>query len=118
MNLETHRWNCPRPSCKKFYMSYTEKGLQLLSEEHMDQHRREDREMQNQAVTALEYVGPRKDYDILNLTAKDIGFLKTRGIAIDKNIEWDLSIEPKPTTEELSQNKWAHILDRALRGMI
>ena len=44
MNLDLHEWSCPEPGCKKIIMSYTQKGLALLSEEHLDQHRRENRE--------------------------------------------------------------------------
>jgi hypothetical protein len=112
MDLGMHEWNCPRPGCKKFIAAYTEGGIRALSEEHIDQHIREDHEAQKRAV-ALEYVGPRKNYNILNVTLTDIGFLKTRGVAIDSGVELDLSIEPKPTTEELPQRKWAAALGRA-----
>ena len=112
MDLGMHEWSCPRPGCKKFIAAYTDSGLRALSEEHMEQHLREDREAQKRAV-ALEYIGPKKNYDVLNLTLVDIGFLKTRGIAIDDGVELDLSIEPKPTTGEFPQRKWAAVLEKA-----
>jgi hypothetical protein len=118
MNLNDHTWNCPRIGCKKFVMAYTETGLRALTDEHIAQHIREDREIQQARNMAIEYIGPRRDYDVLSLSQADVCFLKTRGIAIDDKIEIDYAYEPKPSgNSELGQGLWAKTLNRAwLRG--
>lgn len=115
MNVPINRpyeWNCLRPGCKKFIMAYTQQGLHLLTEEHMYQHDREDRESRRNK--AIEYTGPKKDYNILKMTLQDIGFLKTRGIKLDDQIEIDLSLDSKPTSDKLSPKIWAKILDTSI----
>lgn len=115
MNLGSYPWNCPRDGCKKFIMAYTEGGLRSLVEEHMAQHTREDRQ-QVQQSTAIALFRPPVDYNTLKVTSRDLGFLKTRGIKIDEKIELDLSIEPKPTKEELPVRIWAEVLERAWKS--
>jgi hypothetical protein len=95
-------------------MAYTEGGLRALTDEHVQQHIREDRESQQTRDQAIEYIGPRRDYDVLILSPSDLCFLKTRGIAVDDKIEIDYAYEPKPSgNSELGQKLWAKILDRA-----
>jgi hypothetical protein len=114
MNLGEHTWSCSHPGCKKFIMAYTEGGLRALTDEHVAQHVREDRENQHIRDQAIEYIGPRRNHNILELTLADIGFLKTRGIALDDKIELDLAHDPKPSSSiGLGQRQWARILDRA-----
>jgi len=114
VSLGEHNWDCPRPGCRKFIMAYTEGGLRALTEEHISQHIREDRENQKAREAAIEYVGPTRDYDVLDLSPEDVCFLKTRGIAIDDKIEINYAHEPKPSKDsKLGQTLWARILDRA-----
>lgn len=117
-------WSCPRLGCKKYIVSYTERGMRLLSEEHILQHMREDRESPtlgqitqkiNEEVKAKSdalAIVEEKDYNILKLTAVDIGFLKTRLIKIDDQIEYDPAQDPRPTNDELNQWLWRRILDK------
>jgi hypothetical protein len=95
-------------------MAYSESGLRALVEEHMSQHFREDRE-QIQQTTALALFRPPQDYNVLKLTAHDMGFLKTRGIQVDES-DWDLSADEKPSKTKLSQSLWASILEKAWRS--
>lgn len=91
MTEQKFEWKCPRQHCVKEIIAYTERGMRLLAEEHIYKHIREDREKAanmlegKQEQTAMTIYEP-KDYDILKLTRSDIGFLRTRGIAIDDNI--------------------------------
>lgn len=112
MNAPNYEWKCPREGCKKFIVAYTEGGLRTLSEEHIYQHMREDRERGEITKSIILFRPP--DYDILQVTATDIGFLKARGIALDDKIVIDRSIIPQPSKTELRQSAWAKILDRAL----
>jgi hypothetical protein len=86
--------------------------MRALAEEHLAQHAREDRE-ENLRKTAITLYRPLKDYNTLNVTARDIGFLKTRGVSLDDKIELDLSIEPRPSTNFLSRRLWTEILEAA-----
>jgi hypothetical protein len=105
MNFE---WTCQRIGCKKFIGTYTERGLNLLVEDHMSQHQREDTERGVMSTAMAVFV--RKDYNVLRLTPVDMGFLKTRGIKIDDETEVDLVSTPKPSKTELGQRLWARIL--------
>jgi len=51
-------------------MAYTEGGLRALTDEHVQQHIREDRESQQTRDQAIEYIGPRRDYDVLILSRR------------------------------------------------
>lgn len=91
MSEEMFEWTCPRVGCKRQILAYTERGLRSISEMHIDQHIREDRDKlkdQNpepKQETAIEKYKPR-DYDTLRITRADANFLKTRYIAIDDKI--------------------------------
>jgi hypothetical protein len=106
-----HRWSCHR--CRKYIVAFTAGGLAVLADEHMEQHRREDKE-RGQMTMAMAVFRP-KNYDVLSLTPEDFGFLKTRGIALDDKIEVDLTSERSPSEGELDQATWADILRRAWR---
>jgi len=106
-------WTCPRLGCKKYILAYTQNGLNLFIEEHLSQHRQEDRERGETVAAIVKFRPP--DYDTLRVTAIDIGFLKTRGIAIDDKIVFDPTIIPKLSKNELSQSRWSEILDRAIK---
>lgn len=93
-------------------MSYTETGMYKFKEEHMLQHSREDKEILQAATEAIEYASPGRNYNNLQLTLIDMGFLKTRGIALDDQVELDLN-DPKPSKTELHQGQWSRILNSA-----
>ena len=76
-------WSCPRLGCKKQIIAYTERGMNLLAEEHIYQHTKEDHANNVKPKTDSIQVYKPKDYDTLRLTRDDIDFLKTRMIAID-----------------------------------
>jgi hypothetical protein len=80
-------WRCPRwPACKKEIIAVSEAGLRVLSEQHMDQHYREDRD-KRQDTEDTSSIESDKDYSVLNITAQDVGFLRTRHIKIDDDME-------------------------------
>lgn len=91
--------------------------MRALSEEHMEQHYREDREKNR--LSMQEFAGrPPKNYDVLIMSTQDIAFLKTRGVKIDAGIEHDSCIEYNPVSEkeqhlELPRSIWRKILERA-----
>lgn len=116
-----YEWTCPRAGCKRVINAFSERGMKLLAEEHINQHMREDREMATVTkvvpapTTKLDALSvlKNKNYDILELTPVDIGFLKTRGIKTD-GIEIDLVSEYKNSKSELNQKRWGEILDAAM----
>lgn len=87
MTDQKFEWKCPRLGCTKEILAFTQRGMNLLAEEHIYKHMREDREKaaQPNPEAAIEVYKP-KDYDTLRVTKSDIGFLRTRGIQIDDNI--------------------------------
>jgi hypothetical protein len=108
------KWDCTRLACKKFIAAYTESGMKMLIEEHLAQHRREDMEQGMLSASVSLFRGPR-NHNVLRVTPTDMGFLKTRGIKIDDQMEVDLVSEPKPSKDELAlgQRLWARILHSA-----
>lgn len=113
MNTGKYEWKCPREGCKKFIVAYTEGGLRALAEEHIYQHMREDRLASDSPAVKSTVLFRPPDYNTLRLAAADIGFLKTRGVALDDKIVLDPSIKNRPTNESLKQSLWVQILDRA-----
>lgn len=89
MNEQKFEWLCPVKGCKKQITAWTDLGMRLLAEEHLYQHKREEREEARQEPPTTMQVYKPKNYDILLLTKTDIEFLKTRGIAVDENIVLD-----------------------------
>src|ERR1700693_1794569 len=102
--IESFTWHCPRLGCKKFIMAYTEAGLRSFSEDHIEQHIREDRENNVQTAAISLFRGP-KNYNVLNLTGQDIAFLKTRGVAIDDKVQYDPCLEEKPVSDTVAERE-------------
>jgi hypothetical protein len=94
---EKFEWICPRQECRKLITSYTEGGMRLFRDKHIDQHMNEDRAVEPQPIRKPEQkklppapiVIKEQDYNILRLTSVDKGFLKTRGVRIDENCVLD-----------------------------
>lgn len=108
-----HEWHCPR--CGRGVFAYTEGAFKSMCDVHIAQHIRDDEKERQKAqamTTAIQVFIP-KDYDRLILTPTDIGFLRTRGIKIDDQIELDLISKHSPSKTELDQVRWARILHNA-----
>lgn len=107
-------WDCDHPGCRKYIACYTQHGLNILREEHISTHRREQKS-DTESKQILDRIRD-KNINKLDLTLTDIGFLKTRGIKIDEDINLDFSIAEQPSKSEgLSQKEWAEILERAFQ---
>jgi hypothetical protein len=83
---EKFEWHCPRLGCKKQIVAYTKRGMELLADEHIYQHTKEDHANNLKPKINETQAYKSKDYDTLRLTRADIDFLKTRMIAIDDKI--------------------------------
>lgn len=84
MENQPFEYECP--ICKKKIVAWTQRALRDITEDHEYRHRRETGEFHN-AVTepgTSIIVYEERNYDILPLTAADIGFLKTRHIKVDE----------------------------------
>lgn len=85
--LEKFTWKCPLPGCEKpNEENYSEKGLEVLVRVHKLHHEIE-RMRHIQKFDRDMLSAPKKDYNGLKISRIDIGFLKTRGIAIDDEME-------------------------------
>ncbi len=106
---QKYEWKCPRKGCIREIVSWTEKGLRLLIEAHQLDHESRDRENMKQFQAALT---PIRDYNKLSLAWSDITFLKTRGIKIDADIQYDPTVPYFPYEGPgLSQKVWKRILE-------
>lgn len=111
MEQQPFEWTCKRNNCKRFIMAWTEKGLQLEIDRHLDQHRRDDIQAGNHSVALTVY--KRSNYETLLVNATDAGFLRTRGIKLDDSIIIDETLGYQVSDTELSLSRWAKILDAA-----
>ena len=73
-------------ACGEVIYSYTQQSCDTLYRIHESKH--ETERLRNMAAfdSALR-VGPKKNYNILKINLVDVGFLKTRGIMIDDEME-------------------------------
>jgi hypothetical protein len=116
-----YEWTCSNPGCKASFATFSQEAIDQMREEHLHQHRQEETEVEikrreEEARKLAEELNllTKKNYNCLRLTGLDLSFLKTRHIKTDdEDIEFDPSIEPKPTKESLAPGKWAEILKRA-----
>ncbi len=89
--LEKFEWKCPRAECERNppIFSYSKDGLQALVNVHNMEHeftrRRHIKEF-DEALAKAKVEKP-KDYNKLPINVIDIGFLKTRGIKVDDDME-------------------------------
>lgn len=90
--IPKHTYKCPRLGCKYETTSYTLNGMMRLADEYRAQHKREDDERSKSYVFIPKTP---KEYEVMNLTPQDLGFLKTRGIKVDHPLKMDYS-NPKP----------------------
>jgi hypothetical protein len=131
--LDMISWTCPRVDCQKTVRAYSQIALTVLIDAHIRVHTREDdklkRIFQHNALDrvsklaepkpepvvpmAIQMIEQPKDYNVLKLSLTDIGFLKTRGIALDDKIELDLVTEYREAKTELDQVRWSRILNSA-----
>ena len=127
MNLP-YEWSCDRPGCKASFATFSQQAIDQMREEHLYQHRQEDADTEQQIAErerearelaeALNLL-TKKNYNCLKLTGLDLSFLKTRHIKIDdEDIEFDPSLESKPTKDFLPQKQWAEILEAACRNFL
>jgi hypothetical protein len=82
-----HTWRCPVKGCKDPEISsYSEVGLDTLIRFHTEEHKLEEirriREFDQAQKKQI-----KKDISKLQITVIDMGFLKTRNIAIDDDME-------------------------------
>ena len=105
----SHTWSCPYDGCKKYIACWSATGLNYLREEHVSKHRQQEK-ADSTLVAALARLRERNP-NKLPVSLTDIGFLKTRGIKLDDDIELDFSVDDKPSKTELSQKTWAKILE-------
>lgn len=86
MDHQPFEWTCP--TCKKPIITWTQKALRDSIEHHEYKHRKEvegfrkDEEQKRAESAIVPY--QQRNYDILPLTATDVGFLETRGIRVDE----------------------------------
>jgi len=101
-------WTCKRDGCKRFLMAWTDKGLQMEIERHMDRHYQEDvlAGIQSTALTLYK----RPNYETLLINTSDAGFLRTRHIKLDDDIIIDETLGYQASKTELSQQVWYKIL--------
>lgn len=93
-------------------MSWTEGGSKSLSEGHLYDHEKENRENMVKFQEALKAAPPR-DYNKLKIAYSDLTFLKTRGIKIDDDIEYDPTVKYEPYEGPgMSQRLWRQILEK------
>ena len=73
-------------ACGEVIFSYTSQSCDTLYRIHESKHEIERLRNMTAFDDALR-VGPKKDYNILKINRVDVGFLKTRGIMIDDEME-------------------------------
>jgi hypothetical protein len=77
-SLKKYNWKCPHPNCIYEAIMYGETSLKVAKELHLTSHENNDK------IARLEFrklvPPPKRDYDVLELTAADKEFLKTRWI--------------------------------------
>lgn len=84
--LEKFVWRCPRAGCDREIHSYTESSLDALANIHRRMHVEET--IQNiRTFEEAKALAPPKDYNKLVINRTDLGFLKTRGILLDQDME-------------------------------
>jgi hypothetical protein len=82
-----HTWRCNVPGCKDPEISsYSEPGLDTLIRFHSEEHKLQEMRRVREFDEAQKKQA-KKDISKLQITVIDIGFLKTRGIAIDDDME-------------------------------
>ncbi len=111
MEHQPFEWTCKRDGCKRFLMAWTEKGLQIEIDRHMEQHQREDVEVGVRSTALTTY--KRSNYETLSISMTDAGFLRTRLIKLDDDIVIDESPRYQASKTELARHRWAAILDAA-----
>jgi hypothetical protein len=84
--LEKYSWKCPILLCKYEATVYSQTTLDTLRRIHEKDH---DDETRHNALKfdAAKLVEPPKNYNKLKITKFDAGFLKTRFIKIDSDME-------------------------------
>lgn len=89
MALNRFQWRCPRAECKgkEPIYSYTEMSLDSLIRIHEMEHEFERVRNIRKFDEAKRTQEKPKDYNCLKITVIDIGFLKTRGVKIDDDME-------------------------------
>jgi hypothetical protein len=92
--LQRFEWHCPRQQCRYHISSWSEKGVFDAKKRHLNEHFRQDTEFISaslaEARERFANMAPKRpeDYQTMKLTWLDITFLKTRGIAIDDDMEY------------------------------
>jgi len=117
--LSDYRWKCPYPTCKYEILSYTEDSFNHRRSEHLEEHLKKLREerLERERRLALHLpVEPdpevKKNFDVLIVNRADLNFLKSRQIAVDENIQFDVNEPHTPQWGEEVKN-WKRILERA-----
>lgn len=106
-------WKCARLGCKYETVAWTENGIRVSKEYHLNKHLADDRDTLD-AFKIRAMVKPMEDYNILTLTWQDILFLKHRGISIDEQVVYDPKLKPRPTNDEMTPGLWVRVLERVL----
>lgn len=82
---QRYEWNCPRQGCKKYILSWTERGLEMARNTHLEMHWQQDKERLAESIANFEKRGPlpQSHYDKLVLTLYDMNILEAYRIRID-----------------------------------
>lgn len=107
------KWKCPHDGCDAYVQCHTETYLKIAKEEHSAWHKKEEKAKSTLAAALADLRN--RPADRLSLTLTDIGFLKTRGIKIDDDMDIDL-VERKPNYDrDIDQVTWKEILNRCIK---
>ena len=106
------RWDCPHKNCKREIVAWSKNGLDRLAEMHLDEHYKEHRDRIAKIETALSVKKKPEEYQKLRVNWADIGFLKTRGIAIDEDVIYD-KLQPYHAQWEEEVLNWRKLLEAA-----
>ena len=79
--LKKYGWKCPYPGCVYEAIMYGESSLKIAKELHLAAHDKNDQTARVEFQKLMP--PPKRDYNVLELTAEDKAFLKTRGIRPD-----------------------------------
>lgn len=82
-----HNWKCTRAGCKGDISAWTEGGLRVQKEFHLEAHVREDRENMVKFDQALK-AAPEKDYAKLRINWFDMNILNRAKISFDADMEY------------------------------
>lgn len=107
-----YRWKCTHEGCRREIVSWSEVGLVRLRDMHTEDHEAEDKVIREEREKRFKVLSTHRTYNYLELSWADINFLKTRGIAIDENVNYNKYMKHDPCYDT-ERKDWRQVLERA-----